>query len=100
MFGIEWCGEGCTELRRMYLDRAHRGRGFAQRMLQCAETRARDRGFSKVILSTAEIQAAALAFYRKCGDTLVRAESADAMSKKRSAVASSAFTSRNHCCCR
>ena len=54
MLGIESRGEQITELRRMYLDRAHRGRGLAQRMLLCAETRARDlclrvgqaRGFS------------------------------------------------------
>jgi GNAT superfamily N-acetyltransferase len=82
MFGIESGGGDSTELRRMYLDRAYRGRGIAQRMLQCAEARARDHGFSKLILSTAEIQKAALAFYRKCGYRLVRTELADAMSVK------------------
>jgi GNAT superfamily N-acetyltransferase len=82
MFGIESRAEEITELRRMYLDRAHRGRGLAQRMLLCAETRARDLRFSKVILSAAEIQGAALAFYRKCGYTLVRTEHVDGMSTK------------------
>ena len=82
MFGIEGRSEDSTELRRMYLDRAHRGRGIAQRMLQCAETRARELGFLTIILSTAEIQEAALAFYRKCGYKLVRTELADAMSTK------------------
>ena len=82
MFGIESRSEDSTELRRMYLDRLHRGRGIAQRMLQCAEARARDLGFSKLILSTAEVQEAAIAFYRKSGYRLVRTEVADAMSTK------------------
>jgi GNAT superfamily N-acetyltransferase len=82
MFGIERRSEDSTELRRMYLDRAYRGRGIAQRMLQCAEARARVLGFSKLILSTAEVQEAALAFYRKRGYQLVRTELADTMSTK------------------
>lgn len=82
MFGIESRGEYTTELRRMYLDRSYRGRGIAQRMLQCAENRARELGFSNLILSTAEIQEAALAFYRKTGYQLVRTELANTMSTK------------------
>lgn len=82
MFGIESRSDDCTELRRMYLDRSCRGRGIAQRMLQCAENRARELGFSKMILSTAEIQVAALAFYRKSGYQLVNTELADMMSTK------------------
>jgi putative acetyltransferase len=82
MFGIESRSDNSTELRRMYLDRSYRGRGIAQRMLQCAEARARVLGFSKLILSTAEVQEAALAFYRKCGYQLVRTELADTMSSK------------------
>ena len=66
----------------MYLDRRHRGRGIAQRMLQLAETRARELGFAKLILSTAEMQKAAIAFYRKSGYRLVRSERADTMSTK------------------
>jgi putative acetyltransferase len=82
MFGIESRSEDSTELRRMYLDRRHRGRGIAQRMLQCAEMRARELGFAKLILSTAEVQKAAIAFYRKSGYRLVRSERADTMSTK------------------
>ena len=82
MFGIESRSEDSTELRRMYLDRPYRGRGIAQRMLQCAECRARELGFTRMILSTAEIQKAALAFYRKSGYQLVRTELADTMSTK------------------
>jgi GNAT superfamily N-acetyltransferase len=82
MFGIESHDHESTELRRMYLDRRHRGRGIAQRMLACAETRARQLGFATLILSTAEVQQAAIAFYRKSGYTLVRTERADTMSTR------------------
>jgi RimJ/RimL family protein N-acetyltransferase len=82
MFGIESRSDDSTELRRMYLDRRHRGRGIAQRMLQCAETRARKLGFATLILSTAEVQKAAITFYRKSGCRLVRRERADTMSTK------------------
>jgi GNAT superfamily N-acetyltransferase len=82
MFGIESRSIESTELRRMYLDRRHRGRGIAQRMLQCAETRARELGFAKLILSTAEVQKAAIAFYGKSGYRLVRSERADTMSTR------------------
>jgi putative acetyltransferase len=82
MFGIERRDDGSTELRRMYLDRGYRGQGIAQRMLQFAEMRARELGFSTLILSTSEVQQAAIAFYRKAGYVLARAETADAMSTK------------------
>ena len=82
MFGIECRSDECTELRRMYLDRRHRGRGIAQRMLRCAEKRARELGFAKLILSTAEVQKAAIAFYRKSGYRLVSIERGDTMSTK------------------
>lgn len=82
MFGIESRSQESTELRRMYLDARYRGRGIAQRMLQCAETRARELGFVKLVLSTAEVQKAAIGFYRKSGYHLVRTERAEAMSAK------------------
>jgi GNAT superfamily N-acetyltransferase len=81
-FGIESRNEDSTELRRMYLDRGHRSRGIAQRMLQRAEARARELGFSKMILSTAEVQKAAIVFYGKNGYQLVRSEVAGTMSTK------------------
>ena len=71
MFGIECRSNECTELRRMYLDRRHRGRGIAQQMLRCAELRARELDFAKLILSTAEVQKAAIALYHKSGYSLV-----------------------------
>jgi putative acetyltransferase len=82
MLGIEQRDHASTELRRMYLDPGYRGRGIAQRMLACAEARARELGFAKLVLSTAEVQQAALAFYRKSGYLLVREEVADTMSTR------------------
>jgi GNAT superfamily N-acetyltransferase len=79
-FGIESRSRDATELRRMYLDRRHRGTDMAQRMLQYAESRARALGFATMILSTAEIQRAALTFYRKNGYRLVKTEVAETMS--------------------
>lgn len=79
-FGIESRSRETTELRRMYLDPRHRGTGIARRMLEYAESRARELGFSTMILSTAEIQRAALKFYRKNGYRLVKTEVAETMS--------------------
>jgi hypothetical protein len=56
-FGIESHGIDDTELRRMYL--GYRGLGIAQRMLDCAQAKARALGFTKMIVSTAQIQKAA-----------------------------------------
>jgi GNAT superfamily N-acetyltransferase len=81
-FGMECRSKGSTELRRMYLDQGHRSRGIAQRMLQCAESRAREHGFTKMILSTSEVQKAAIAFYGKNGYQLVNTEVAGNMSTK------------------
>jgi len=82
MFGIEACDADRTELRRMYLDKPYRGRGIAQRMLACAEARARELDFATIVLSTAEVQNAAIAFYRKSGYRLVRTERDYTMSTK------------------
>jgi GNAT superfamily N-acetyltransferase len=80
--GIESRGAGDTELRRMYLDKAYRGHGIAQRMLDHAQAEARALGFTKMILSTATIQRAAVEFYRKSGFVHIRTEVAEAMNPK------------------
>ena len=81
-FGIESRSETDTELRRMYLDRAHRGLGVAQRMLNHAQDRARALGFTKMIVSTAQIQKAADKFYRRNGFRQIRVEIAETMTTK------------------
>jgi putative acetyltransferase len=81
-FGIESHGAGDTELRRMYLDKACRGRGIAQRMLEQAQAEARALGFTKMIVSTAEIQKSAVIFYRRSGFQQIRTEIAETMTPK------------------
>lgn len=95
-FGIEAGGANTTELRRMHLDERYRGRGVAQRLLQCAEVRALELGFSKMILSTAEVQKAAIAFYRKSGYQLIRTERAEVCRPRQSVADLRGFTSRKH----
>lgn len=82
MFGLEALGTAAAELRRMYVDRAHRGSGLAQAMLAHAEATCRAAGTPMLALSTSELQGAALAFYRKSGYRLVREETAAAQSNK------------------
>jgi GNAT superfamily N-acetyltransferase len=81
-FGIESRSASDTELRRMYLDKDYRGLGIAQRMLDCAQTRARQLGFTKMIVSTAQIQKAADRFYRRNGFRQIRTEVAEVMTAK------------------
>src|SRR4051812_6493234 len=81
-FGIESHGADDTELRRMYLDKSHRGGGIAQRMLDHAQAQARALGFTQMILSTAEIQRSAVGLYRKSGFRQVRTETAETMNPK------------------
>ena len=82
MFGLEGLGTPSAELRRMYVDRAFRGRGLARAMLKRAEQECRDAGTPVLTLSTSELQQAALAFYRKSGYRLVREETAAAQTNK------------------
>ena len=71
-YGLEAAGEGRFEIRRMYVDPAHRRRGIGALLLAHAEATCRHGGASKVILSTSELQAAAIALYKSAGYRLVR----------------------------
>ena len=82
MFGLEGIGTTSAELRRMYVDAAYRGKGFAQAMLVEAEQVCREAGTPVLTLSTSEVQQAALMFYRKSGYRLVREEAAATQSNK------------------
>jgi ribosomal protein S18 acetylase RimI-like enzyme len=82
MFGLEGLGAPSAELRRMYVDAAHRGSGLARAMLDHAEATCRAAGTPVLMLSTSELQQAALAFYRKAGYRLVREETAAAQTNK------------------
>ena len=71
-YGLEASGDGIFELRRMYVDPAHRRRGLGALLLAHAEDTCRRRGAVKLVLSTSEVQAAALALYKAAGYRLVR----------------------------
>jgi putative acetyltransferase len=63
---------GYAELKRMYTDPAHRGRGIAARLLALLEAEGRARGWTRFALETGPLQPEALAFYerqgfRRCG---------------------------------
>jgi putative acetyltransferase len=82
MFGLERVGAAAAELRRMYVDAAHRRSGLARTMLAHAEVTCRAAGTLALTLSTSELQQAALAFYRRSGYRLVREEIGAAQSNK------------------
>ena len=82
MFGLERVGAPAAELRRMYVDAAHRRNGVARALLAHAEATCRAAGTSVLTLSTSELQQAALAFYRNAGYRLVREEVGAAQSNK------------------
>lgn len=58
---------GVVELRKMYLDRAHRGTGQGRRLLDWALGRARELGFRRMTLETASVLEDAIALYERHG---------------------------------
>lgn len=59
-------GEVC-ELRKMYLDRSHRGQGKGLLLLEHGLSRARELGFTRVTLETAGVLKEAISLYLKYG---------------------------------
>ena len=59
-------GQAC-ELRKMYLDRAHRGKGLGKFLLEDALSKAKRLGFEKMILETASVLKEAIALYKSYG---------------------------------
>jgi putative acetyltransferase len=55
------------ELRKMYLNRTHRGRGLGKYLLEDALTSARKLGFTTVTLETASVLKEAIALYKHHG---------------------------------
>lgn len=58
---------GSVELRKMYLDAGHRGRGCGRYLLEYALAKARQLGFARVILETTFKLPKAVAIYRAYG---------------------------------
>lgn len=74
MAGIERQAEESAELRRMAVEKAHRGEGIGRELLATAEAFCRDHGYRTVVLSTSELQIAAARLYESSGYRLVREE--------------------------
>jgi putative acetyltransferase len=59
-------GQTC-ELRKMYLHKAHRGKGLGKFLLEDALSKAGQLGFKKMILETASVLKEAIALYKSYG---------------------------------
>jgi putative acetyltransferase len=60
-------GPDVAEIKRMYVDPAHRGRGLGRRILDDLESRARRDGYTVVRLETGILQPEALRLYESAG---------------------------------
>ncbi len=58
---------GIAEIKRMFVDRAHRGRGYSKAMLSALEEMVRESGYATVRLETRHLQTAAIALYEGMG---------------------------------
>lgn len=58
---------GTCKLRKMYVARRHRGRGFGRLLLQHALTEVAKRGYQRVILETTKRMTEAVALYEATG---------------------------------
>ncbi len=59
--------EGHGELKRMYVDPAHRGQGTAKALLDFLEGHAREHGCQQLMLETGILQPEALGLYERAG---------------------------------
>jgi putative acetyltransferase len=66
-YGLYPIDEQTCELRKMYLHKAHRGKGLGKLLLEDALSRARQLGFERMILETASVLKEAIALYKSYG---------------------------------
>ena len=66
-YGLYPAEEQTCELRKMYLHKAHRGRGLGKFLLEDALSKARQLGFERMILETASVLKEAIALYKSYG---------------------------------
>ena len=66
-YGLYPMDEQTCELRKMYLDKAHRGKGLGKLLLEDALSKARQFGFERMVLETASVLKEAIALYRSYG---------------------------------
>jgi len=66
-YGLYPMDEQTCELRKMYLDKAYRGKGLGKFLLEDALSKARQHGFGIMILETASVLKEAIALYKSYG---------------------------------
>ena len=66
-YGLYPVEEQTCELRKMYLHKAHRGKGLGKFLLEDALSKARQLGFERMILETASVLKEAIALYKSYG---------------------------------
>jgi len=66
-YGLYPVEEHTCELRKMYLHKAHRGKGLGKFLLEDALSKARQLGFERMILETASVLKEAIALYKSYG---------------------------------
>jgi len=66
-YGLFRIDSDTCELRKMYLRRDQRGRGYGRRLLDDALARAKALGFARVTLETASVLREAIALYERYG---------------------------------
>ncbi|HPG38550.1 MAG TPA: GNAT family N-acetyltransferase [bacterium] len=63
--------ERTVEIKRMYMDRDYRGKGYSIALLQALEAWAAGLGYSRAILETGNKQPEAIGLYKKCGYQII-----------------------------
>jgi len=66
-YGLYPAQEHACELRKMYLQKEHRGKGLGKFLLEDALSKARQLGFERMILETAAVLKEAIALYKSYG---------------------------------
>lgn len=66
-YGLYPLDNQMCELRKMYLQKSHRGKGLGKLLLDSALAEARELGFTKVTLETASVLKEAIALYKSYG---------------------------------
>ncbi|EMA4137914.1 GNAT family N-acetyltransferase [Cronobacter turicensis] len=62
-------GDGCGEIKRVYIDERHRGQRLGEKLMAALEAAARSRGCHTLQLETGIHQQAAVKLYERCGYT-------------------------------
>ncbi|MFC1793379.1 GNAT family N-acetyltransferase [Planctomycetota bacterium] len=66
-YGLYPVEEHTCELRKMYLHKAHRGKGLGKLLMEDALSKAKQLGFERMVLETASVLKEAIALYKSYG---------------------------------